>query len=346
MRPLLKYLLPLLFALNASAQGTLVFSADFEIDSDYYCSHSTFRSPPPYDSTTFQHFYPYAFWSLNSTDIYSPCDSFINSFGETVPYWNAVPKNLQGYQYPNSGNNYVGLATYIEDPIDPSWEYYREWIGIKLNSPLKTNTYYKIEMYVSIADSSYWATPPPQVYFDADSISFSVMSISNNSFGMIDYNNVVRLDTAICTDTVNWTKISGYYGARGGETFLYIGNFYNDDNTNATFLDSINFKSAYFYIDDLSLFELDSTFIGLSESPAQQITLFPNPATNTLTISTGNLQNAQVELFDTSGRKLFQQNLTTSQQRIDVSGYANGLYICAIRANGKVVRREKIVISR
>ena len=84
----------------------------------------------------------------------------------------------------------------------------------------------------------------------------------------------------------------------------------------------------------------------MEENIAQQIKIFPNPANDVLTLNTGNLKNIQLELFDISGRKLFQQKVSYSQENVDVSSFANGVYICTITSNNQTVKREKIVISR
>lgn len=83
----------------------------------------------------------------------------------------------------------------------------------------------------------------------------------------------------------------------------------------------------------------------ITENDAAKVLIYPNPATDMLTINTGNLQGVQVELFDISGRKLLQQKVTSSLESIDVSALTNGVYICAITANNRVVKREKICIS-
>src|SRR3972149_1459638 len=66
----------------------------------------------------------------------------------------------------------------------------------------------------------------------------------------------------IITDIKNWTLISGEYIAVGGEKYLTIGNFRNDANTQR---DTINpnapwWNSAYYYIDDVSVYCVDSGY--------------------------------------------------------------------------------------
>jgi hypothetical protein len=243
----------------------------------------------------------------------------------------SVPQSDWGFQYPKEGNAYG--AIYLCDPIMDS---IREYIAVKLTQPLKKGMRYCLTFYASGADNS----PSTISTFGA---CFSADSIFQNGIGILPFLPQVENDTANYLDTVSWKAVTGNFYAIGGEEYMYIGNFKTNANTNV--IHQSNSGGAYILIDNFSLVECDS-LAGVNEYDAQQITLFPNPATGTLNIIAGNLQNAEIELFDISGRKLFQQNLTADQQSIDVSGYTNGIYICTITANGKVVRREKVVISR
>jgi gliding motility-associated-like protein len=55
-------------------------------------------------------------------------------------------------------------------------------------------------------------------------------------------------------DTANWTALTFYYQAQGGEEYIYIGNFNDDNNTSyQTFNANGSVDAAYYYIDDVSL---------------------------------------------------------------------------------------------
>jgi hypothetical protein len=61
------------------------------------------------------------------------------------------------------------------------------------------------------------------------------------------------------TDTLNWTKISGIYTAEGGEEWITIGNFFNDDETTAIeFLGGEGSIVSYYALDDVSIQSLSS----------------------------------------------------------------------------------------
>lgn len=90
-----------------------------------------------------------------------------------------------------------------------------------------------------------------------------------------------------------------------------------------------------------------STLLGVTDIAANnQIAIYPNPMQNSFTVNAGLLNNISVELYDMSGRKLLQQKLTGNQDMVDVAALSNGIYICAVIADNKVVKRERLVVSR
>lgn len=76
------------------------------------------------------------------------------------------------------------------------------------------------------------------------------------------------------------------------------------------------------------------------------VSIFPNPAANFVTINSTVLNGGVVELFSVDGRKLAQQKLLSNNTTIDLSGYANGVYICRVLNGNSVVKTEKVVINR
>lgn len=310
MRLILTYLLFSVVVLNSRAQVNLIPNPSFEL----------------MDTC------PVGVMGYTLLNWFSPTDGTPDQFTVCASGLGArsVPQSDWGFQYPKEGNAYG--AIYLCDPIMDS---IREYIAIKLTQPLKRDMRYCLTFYASGADNSPSTISTLGAYFSAD-------SIFQYGIGILPFLPQIENDTANYLDTISWKAVSGNFYANGGEKYIYVGNFKTNANTNVIHQD--NSGGAYVLIDNFSLIECDS-LTGIDEFDVQQIALFPNPTSNTLTISIGKLQNAEVELFDISGQRLLHQNLTASQQNINVSRYANGIFICTITANGKVVRREKIIIS-
>lgn len=75
------------------------------------------------------------------------------------------------------------------------------------------------------------------------------------------------------------------------------------------------------------------------------IKLYPNPATDNLTVDTAGAElPLQARIYDLSGKLLHSTTIQQDQQRIDISNLSSGLYLTEI-ANGNGISRQKIVID-
>ena len=82
-------------------------------------------------------------------------------------------------------------------------------------------------------------------------------------------------------------------------------------------------------------------YIGVDETPTDQIVLYPNPVSGTLHIE-GVENGASVSLYDLTGRKVLQSSFAPE---ISVEGLSNGLYILSITTTDGRVFNKKISIK-
>ena len=82
---------------------------------------------------------------------------------------------------------------------------------------------------------------------------------------------------------------------------------------------------------------------GIPDSRDMGIRVFPNPATDLITVDPGDLNSLTLELFDIHGRCVFSQNIS-GHQHISVSQMQRGVYIYTIRSNQQV-QQGKIIIQ-
>jgi len=158
-----------------------------------------------------------------------------------------VPNNFIGFQSPQSGNGYAGFFAYY------SLYEYREYVETPLAAPLVPGQTYEISFYVSLADNCIFAVDNIGAVFSVGPTLAQVITPLlltpqiRNSVG-----NPLASKTA-------WMLIKGSYTAVGGETYLTIGNFYADSQTALTPVNGdpalFYAKSAYYYIDDVSVVE-------------------------------------------------------------------------------------------
>jgi len=85
----------------------------------------------------------------------------------------------------------------------------------------------------------------------------------------------------------------------------------------------------------------------LETTPDLGIRLYPNPARDRLILQLAARHlPAELELWDSQGRLVYQQPLTELQTRVDVSALAGGLYVGVVKSRGGTIAREKVVLRR
>ncbi|MEL6809791.1 MAG: T9SS type A sorting domain-containing protein [Bacteroidota bacterium] len=86
----------------------------------------------------------------------------------------------------------------------------------------------------------------------------------------------------------------------------------------------------------------DCNILGIEEAIFDNLSIFPNPTTNTVTIGGINDPITAVQVFDLNGRKVIDQ-IGNISNTIDVSNLTSGLYVITVRANDQEIRRRIVV---
>ena len=201
-----------------------------------------------------------------------------------------MPSNYQGYQWAHSKWAYVGI--YLEDNIGTNSNH-REYLQTNLISPLIGGVTYLFKMYVNLSNKCRFSTHEIGVVFNE-----SLLSGINNQDPLLylpDVNNVPTNNF----DTLSWTLVSGFYTATGGESFIVIGNFKNDLQTETILYNNASpIDYIYCYIDDVSLTPLSTTTVN-ELNASQSIAIFPNPATDQINfITTKDWINPVIKVYD------------------------------------------------
>ncbi len=171
-----------------------------------------------------------------------------------------VPDNTFGYQYPNSGNCYVGLS------LSDVEKNYREYIQTKLVKKLVANEKYRLSFYVSLADSSENYCPLINACFSNEYILPEIRAKNKYEHLSCGANNLILqfnlpVDTSII---MNWIKVENEFIATGQEVYLTIGLFEKGlTNKKAKKVLNQHFiqtsrraLGSYIYIDDVSLIKV------------------------------------------------------------------------------------------
>jgi hypothetical protein len=275
----------------------------------------------------------------------------------TPDYYNAcspsnqvgVPQNFWGYRTEHRGcSAFAGIATYS---ITAG---YREVIGIRLSQPLIIGQQYFISFYTvfgEIHSGNFYSTMP------SNNIGMRLSTVAYSPSNPVPIDNFAHLhSTAIISDSINWNLISGSIIADSAFDYLIIGNFYSDINT-----DTLNYNCptclnnfSYYYIDDVCV-STDSLLCngGIAELPcvtsvneistSDGINLFPNPASENLTIeSTVSFEKKYLTIYNAFGSEVLKQNFSSERHSVDISGWAEGIYIAEIRNEKGIVRKQFI----
>ncbi len=195
--------------------------------------------------------------------------SYYNSCDLTNSY--SMPYNNQSFQYAHSGSGYSIIVMYYN--LQPNA---REYLQNKLIKKLISNKLYCVTFYINLTNYSTCGIDQIGAYFDDGSVYAPYVSVVPGNL-----NPQVKNTTGVyVTDTLNWTKIQGTFIANGTEEYITIGNFKNDLLTNTFSLSTNIGQHATYYIDDISVVEInskadagqdkticvgDSTFIGINE---------------------------------------------------------------------------------
>jgi OOP family OmpA-OmpF porin len=131
---------------------------------------------------------------------------YFNFCSPNTYYW--VPINFFGSQIANTGDAYAGIGAACYNGT-------REYIAIRLIDSLVAGKKYYIEFFVSLSDSSNYATDDIGMYFSNDSISISTI----DSLGFIP--QIQNQQGFFLIDKINWVKIQGHYIAGGGKRMSY-----------------------------------------------------------------------------------------------------------------------------
>jgi hypothetical protein len=282
----------------------------------------------------------------NSVDQINRATSWM-SFSVTPDYFNScapgnvpvpvsVPHNIWGDQSAFSGNGYAGIEAYKAGSTNA-----REYIGAQLIEPLVIGQRYYLAFFVSNA-FGYMQNQYPGAACNNLGVKFTT-SIHSQVDPLYPDNFAQVFDTSIIADTVNWVKISGSFVADSLYNFICIGNFFDDSNTFTASIGNL-FNEAYYYVDNIIL-TTDSSLIGILpvEKYGSAISVFPNPASNDLTIAGNNI--TFLEMLDIIGRKIEVPifKLNDSHYEVNLSFLSEEIYILKIHLLNDQYLLQKII---
>ncbi len=240
-----------------------------------------------------------------------------------------VPTNIFGYQMAASGNAYSGFITYYTGGINE-----REFPACALSIPMNIGTKYYVSFKVALSLENV-ANPT-----NCASNKIGAMFTTNPyTCDELITNNPPIYTNSVVTDSTNWTRITGSFIADSAYTYLVIGNFFDDNNTDTLkFFNSWWDDFAYYYLDDVCV-GTDSIFVNsysyvtrISENKElPTVSFYPNPVADIVNIETAS-DIEEIYLINSLGQVVYQDKSKKSK-RIDVSVsiFPQGFYALKIK---------------
>jgi len=182
---------------------------------------------------------------------FSPTDGTPDAFNLCAnPGNTGVPNNIFGSQLPKEGEGYAGIFCYGDNNL-------REYLGIKLETPLTPGQTYCINFYVSLADAQFYGIANLGMHFSTQQININNLSSVLSLSPQIEHNNEVIVNQT------DWVPVTGTILADAPYEYLYIGNFRDNDTSigGGTIIGTPINLDAYYYIDDVSVIQIDSELI-------------------------------------------------------------------------------------
>jgi len=200
---------------------------------------------------------------VSSPDLHNTCSTGFSY---------SVPNNSNGNQAAYHGDGYAFFLPYTLTS-NPNK---REYVQTNLLSSLEKDSKYYLSFQISFADILKYATDGIGAFISMDTVYGVGVGQIIDSVPQVQVPDGVPI-----IDKINWVQVDGFFIAKGGESFLTIGNFKHDSDLTIQSLGGTSIFGGY-YLDDVQLHEIpalksdsnhficsgviDSTFLGLSDT--------------------------------------------------------------------------------
>lgn len=94
--------------------------------------------------------------------------------------------------------------------------------------------------------------------------------------------------------------------------------------------------------------EVCYTTLGVEEQHQESLgmTAYPNPANNYLTVATTGIDGTfDVRITDVLGKVVYTDEAGPQKEKIDVSGFKNGVYLVTVMNKGQIIQTRRIVVK-
>jgi hypothetical protein len=257
--------------------------------------------------------------------------------------------------YPHQDSCCVGIITFIQGQFVSSPHNCRELLQGELTKPLVNGHLYEFSIWVHLLDTIYSISSYGKIAgINSLSAYFSDTMLPYNYTGfppIQKFTPQVQINQMV-SDTGNWVKLIDTFRYFGNKVrYINIGNFKADGQFQWVLVDSINFMPifSYFFIDDVSLIDLNNNNTGLEEeeqNSSEGLVVSPNPTTDHISMSGVKVaESSTIEVIDLLGKLCISVENKTAESipEIDISKLPAGVYFVKLIDINGLNHRVKFV---
>lgn len=83
---------------------------------------------------------------------------------------------------------------------------------------------------------------------------------------------------------------------------------------------------------------------GVNSISAENMSIYPNPSNGIVTINCENMVNANIEVFNSLGEIVFQNQVTGNQSQVDLTEQPNGVYVIQVKSEG-IISTKRVTLQ-
>ena len=254
---------------------------------------------------------------------------------------------------------YDSLGDPVSGELDGVWRF--------MQFPATMGTTFESDLFTQ-AHSDYWGVDPDSLglhpFVDSlrAKISFSFYNVIDTwgevqlpqgSYNCIRQKTVAKIKSSgDCYFNGEWrpytTLMSTFIDSVNYDTATYGSYKWWSDNESADlFVAQVDFDSLGNPDSNISyLLAVPPWPVGVNESGANSIEVYPNPTSDNLTVKTAIDGAWNIVLYDVNAKLVLQQNELAPTASVDISELPTGTYLLQLsNANGAIVKLEKVQIA-
>jgi hypothetical protein len=208
--------------------------------------------------------------NIGSPDLFTAC----SGLEKTTPLNIIPPNTFRGTQTARTGSNFTGFYHYGQTA---------EYLGSQLSQPLEAGKNYSVSFYVACAGKQRHITDQIGIHISDTAVRNYVPRQDGTYPALTQLTpQIISTPGEFIQDTT-WTKISGYYTAKGSEQYITLGCFFAPSNsphlkvlTNAVTPGWGRGETRlYYFVDDVSVVPTISGALTLCAQASQTYSISP-----------------------------------------------------------------------